>query len=133
MNHYGTMAQRHWARWLPQRYAGIQDPDSFFSALGEEVAQRLGGLMLDLAGDDLPGEDYLAKLGRLNAARNQAEEILLRELVLLPPESGAEEDPEEPVEPAAPPGEGWRPLVVRRGDPLWEQVNAEQQELAHGS
>ena len=117
MNHYGTMAQRHWARWLPERYAAIQDPDSFFSALGEEVTQRLGGLMLDLAGDDPPGEDYLTKLGRLNAARNQAEEILLRELVLLPPEPGAEEDPEEPSESAAPPGEGWRPLVVRRGDP----------------
>ena len=63
MNHYGTMAQRHWARWLPQRYAAIQDPDSFFSALGEEVAQRIGGLMLDLAGDDPPGEDYLSQAG----------------------------------------------------------------------
>src|SRR5260370_42490720 len=114
MNHYGTMAQRHWARWLPQRYAAIQDPDSFFSALGEEVAQRLGGLMLDLAGDDPPGGDYLAKLGRLNAARNQAEEILLRGLGLLPTEAGAEEDPEEPVEPAAPPGGGWRAPGGRR-------------------
>lgn len=30
----------------------------------------------DLAGDDQPGEGYLAKAGRLTAARHQAEEII---------------------------------------------------------
>ncbi len=110
MNHYGTMAQRHWARWLPDRYAAIQDPDSFFSTLGEEVARQIADLMLDLAGDDPPGEDYLVKVGRLNTARHQAEEIVLREQVLLPPEPGAEEDPAEPEEPT-PAQQGWRPLT----------------------
>ena len=90
MNHYGTMAQRHWARWLPQRYATIQDPDSFFSTLGEEVAQQIGDLGLDLAGDDPPGEGYLEKVGRLNMARLQAEEIVLKERILLEPEPGAD-------------------------------------------
>jgi len=69
MNHYGATAQRHWARWLPQRYAAIPDPDSFFSALGEEAAGQIADLALDLAGDDPPGEDYLVKVGRLNMAR----------------------------------------------------------------
>ena len=27
MNWYGVMAQNHWARWLPQRYATIEDPE----------------------------------------------------------------------------------------------------------
>ena len=26
MNRYGLMAQQHWARWLPARYAEIADP-----------------------------------------------------------------------------------------------------------
>ena len=143
MNHYGTMARRHWERWLPERYASIREPVSFFSALGEETARQIADLALDLAldlaGDDPPGEDYLVKVGRLNMARLQAEEIILPEQILLPPEPGAshepgDQDPGEPAdrsEPAA--GQpGW-PVIVDRSDPMWEQVNAEQEELASPS
>src|ERR1035438_5832998 len=92
MNHYGVTAQRHWERWLPERYATIQDPDSFFSTLGEEAAKQIADLTLDLAGDDPPGEDYMVKVGRLNMARLQAEEMVLQEQVLLLPEPGADPD-----------------------------------------
>ena len=129
MNHYGMTAQRHWERWLPSRYATIQDPDSFFSTLGEEVATRIANLTLDLAGDDPPAEDYLVKVGRLNMARLQAEEIVLREQVLLPPEPGA--DPEtDPQDEQAPASHQETPMIVDRDHPMWEQVNAEQEELA---
>jgi hypothetical protein len=37
------------------------------------------GLADELAGDDQPGEGYLAKAGRLTAARLQAEEIINHE------------------------------------------------------
>ncbi len=133
MNHYGTMARRHWERWLPERYSSIQEPVSFFSALGQETARQIADLTLDLAEDDPPGEDYLVKVGRLNMARLQAEEIILPEQILLPPESGAgqehgDQEPGDRSEPAAsPPG---RPVIVDRSHPLWEQVNAEQEELA---
>jgi hypothetical protein len=132
MNHYGLTAQRHWERWLPARYAAIQDPDSFFSTLGEEVANRIADLTLDLAGDDPPAEDYLVKVGRLNMARLQAEEIVLREQVLLSPERDADPDSgdqteQTPIGPQAP------PIIVDRSHPLWTQVNAEQEELAQGS
>ena len=132
MNHYGTMAQRHWQRWLPSRYATIQDPDSFFSTLGEEVAQRIGDLSLDLAGEDSAGEGYLEKVGRLNMARLQAEEIVLKEQVLLDPEPGADPEPGDLDEQNSPVNEQGRPLVVDRSHPLWEQVNAEQEDLTHG-
>jgi hypothetical protein len=132
MNQYGMLAQRHWARWLPERFASIQDPDSFFSTLGEELARQIADLALELAGDDPPGEDYLVKVGRLNMARLQAEEIVLREQVLLPPEPGASHDSSEqgPETPAAQAG---TPLVVDRSHRLWEQVNSEQEELGSGS
>lgn len=81
MNHYAVIARRHWQRWLPGRYAQIPDPDSFFSTLGQEAAQQIADLMMDLAGDDPPGEDYLTKAGRLTAARSQAEEIVLHDLL----------------------------------------------------
>ena len=55
MNRYGAMARAHWARWLPQRYATISDPDSFFSTLGQETEQQIDALATELAGDDQPG------------------------------------------------------------------------------
>jgi hypothetical protein len=132
VNHYGAMAQRHWARWLPERYAAIQDPSSFFSVLGDEVAQQIGDLSLDLAGGDPPGERYLEKVGRLNMARLQAEEIVLKDRVLLDPEPEADPDQSDPDQEALPVSRQAMPLVVDRSHPLWEQVNAEQEELAQG-
>jgi hypothetical protein len=99
MNRYGLMAQKHWARWLPARYALIEDPDSFFSDLGRLTAERIDSLALDLAGDDRPGEGYLGKAGRLGQARHQAEEIVLAELILLEPEPGVSEDGADPENP----------------------------------
>ena len=130
MNRYGAMARSHWARWLPQRYATISDPDSFFSTLGQETARQIDELAAELAGDDQPGEGYLEKAGRLTAARSQAEEIILPQQVLLAPEPETSEDPEENGQPTA---TGERPLVIDRSHPLWAEVNAEQQELAQDS
>lgn len=93
MNRYGLMAQQHWARWLPNQYATIEDPASFFSDLGSQAAERIDALALTLAGDDQPGEGYLGKAGRLGQARHQAEEIVLAELVLLDPEPGTDDEP----------------------------------------
>src|ERR1017187_3591632 len=109
MNRYGAMAQSHWARWLPQRYATINDPDSFFSTLGQETARQNDELAANLAGNDQPGEGYLAKAGRLTAERGQAEEIILPQQVLLAPEPEASEDLEgdDPL-----PAGGDRPLIV---------------------
>ena len=96
MNRYGLMAQNHWARWLPARYAQIEDPGSFFTDLGAQAAERIDSLALKLAGDDQPGEGYLGKAGRLGQARHQAEEIILAEMILLEPEPGADEEPQDP-------------------------------------
>jgi hypothetical protein len=101
MNRYGLMAQKHWARWLPSRYALIEDPDSFFSDLGRLTAERIDSLALNLAGDDRPGEGYLGKAGRLGQTRHQAEEIVLAELILLEPEPGVSEDGADPENPGA--------------------------------
>ena len=86
MNQYGTQAKKHWQKYLPMRYSQLNDPDSFFSDLGEQIAERVQSLMEDLAGEDPPGESYLDKLGRLNMARRDAEADVLREMALLDPE-----------------------------------------------
>ena len=94
MNRYGTMARSHWATVAAA--AVRDDPGSgqlLLDAWGRRQPGRSTELAAELAGDDQPGEGYLEKAGRLTAARSQAEEIILPQQVLLPPESGDERGP----------------------------------------
>jgi len=93
MNKYGQLAMDHWARTDPQRYQTIADPQSFFADLGEQAETQIQAMAASLAGTDQPGEEYLAKVGRLNMARLRAEEAILTELIWI---SG----PEAPQQPA---------------------------------
>ena len=129
MNRYGLMAQQHWAQWLPSRYAAIEDPDSFFSDLGNRASDKIAELADHFAGNSPPGEGYLDRVGRLGQARRQAEEIVLAEMILLDPEPGAGEDEAED-NPAISPAR--HPVIVTRDDPQWEQVRDEQQRRIRG-
>jgi hypothetical protein len=87
VNRYGVRAQVYWQTYLPDEYAQLADPNTFFATVGEQMANEIITLSLALAGDD-PGnnpgnEGYLEKVGRLNMARLQAEEQVMREM--LPP------------------------------------------------
>jgi hypothetical protein len=86
MNRYGEMASQHWQQWLPTRFRALENPTEFFTNLGEEISARIHELSQAIAGDDPPGEEFLAKVGRLNMARANAESQVLRELALLEPE-----------------------------------------------
>lgn len=96
MNTYGKFAQEAWKTTAPAEYALIPDPVQWFEALGEEAAQRVGELMMELAGPDPVGETYLEKVGRLNASKMQAEEIVRAEM--LTPDPSVQQEPEEDEE-----------------------------------
>ena len=87
--------------------------------MGQEAARQIDELATELAGDGQPGEDYLARAGRLTAARSQAEEIILPQQILLPPEPGRQRGPggERPAagEHAAAPGDRPQPPDVGGG------------------
>jgi hypothetical protein len=98
MNKYAHMAIRHWQTFLPDRLRAIPETDrtQFFTELGELAAAEIEELQMQLAGPDPKGEGYLEKVGRLNAARMQAEEKVLPELILLAPEEDEEDDSPSP-------------------------------------
>ncbi|MGD9526385.1 MAG: hypothetical protein AB7I38_11870 [Dehalococcoidia bacterium] len=123
MNTYGQQAMTHWRQRLPGRYAAIPDPEAFFTELGEQAAAQIEQLADKLADSDPPGETYMNKLGRLNAARQRATELVVRELIL--PDPGPDEAPT-----AAPPtagqetqpagsDESWIPVVEDPTHPYW--------------
>jgi len=64
-----------------------------FTDLGEEAAGEITRLWAQMRAqaDNPPGEDYLARVVRLNALRKQAEEVVLAGLILLPPGHDAPE------------------------------------------
>jgi hypothetical protein len=73
LNYYGELTRRQWEGCLPEIYQQIRDPGAFFAVLGEVIDQRIDELTDHLAGDDPPGEGYLAKVARLTAAREHAQ------------------------------------------------------------
>lgn len=95
-NHYAEMARNHMARYLPARFARIEDPEAHFAALGATVASAVEELTRTLAEDssDPPstteGPGFVERMGRMNSARLRAEEAVLAELVYLTPEPGTD-------------------------------------------
>lgn len=90
MNRYGEQAMEHWKENRPQAYRKLEDPEDFFTDLGEEIAQEIETRTKALAGKGTEGEGYLQRLQRLNTSRLEAEGEVLRERVLLEEEPGQE-------------------------------------------
>lgn len=79
MNKYAAMLRRQWETADPTFVQSLDDPTEHFSQLGEQVQNEISELLPTLEGTDPAGETYLRKVGRLNAARLQAEELVLTE------------------------------------------------------
>lgn len=81
MNKYARIAQEHWQRHAPSRYAALEDPESYFQDLGEtaltQIAQMEAYLERQLP-TDLP---YLDRVRHLQSIRLRAEETVLTDLV----------------------------------------------------
>ena len=83
MNRYGRQAREHYRRHRPRTLAGMDDPETTFTEIGEALATQIEERARSLAGQAPPGEGYLATLQQLNSARFQAESEVLREELLL--------------------------------------------------
>ncbi len=86
MNRYGILAREHWTTHAPSRVNQLENPDEFFTELGEQVSERVASLSMILEQEHQPSPNYLDQVGRLNAIRKQAEEVALKDLVWLAPE-----------------------------------------------
>ena len=81
MNKYGQQARTYWETERPEALSQIPDPTEFFSTLGQQIQDQVIDLSQQLAGPDPTGEGYLEKVGRLNSATMEAEEIVMNDLV----------------------------------------------------
>jgi hypothetical protein len=86
VNSYGAKALSHWRRYLPGQLAQVQDPEAFFTLLGEAAETEIDQIADALAQTTPPGEGYLEELARLETARKTAEMQVTREMLLVDPE-----------------------------------------------
>lgn len=98
LHRYARLAEQHMQTYLPARYHQIDDPDTYFTQLGEQIAEAVHTLEITLAATEPAATDYLLRAGQLRAARVQAEEIVFSDLVYLPPENPdpRHPDPDDP-------------------------------------
>lgn len=81
MNRYGLIARDHWQAHAPARYESLENPEEYFTALGESVLAQVDQTARDLERQlptDLP---YLERVAQLRAVQLQAEELALADLV----------------------------------------------------
>jgi len=100
VNSYGAEALRYWRACLPASYGRVEDPETFFTRLGEQADAEIEDRYLEYAGPDGPGESAEDKQARLTQAMNRAVEEVFAELVTPSPASQGEPDPEDEVPPA---------------------------------
>jgi hypothetical protein len=100
LGRWGAVAKDHYERFVPSRVAGMSEEErnSFYSELGRDMEEMVETYELALRGPDPEGEEFLARLGRFNMARLQAEERVRAEFL---PAPGPEDDldPDRPATP----------------------------------
>jgi hypothetical protein len=103
MNHYGQQALTHWRRYLPVSFGRLEDPERFFTDLGDQADAEIEERYLEYAGPEIPGESAEDKQERLTQAMNRATEEVYAELVTPSPASQGEppEDQSPETSPAS--------------------------------
>lgn len=126
MNEYGKRARQNWECLAPRALEKLlqAEPD-YFQKLGERAQEEVEILQLSLAGPDLPEETYFQKVGRLNMAKMQAEEVVNHNLLTPPEDSWEVQDEDE----ESPHPEMTRFLeMLRENDRDWREME-EQEEI----
>jgi hypothetical protein len=102
MNRYGMVAMAHWRRYAPTRLAALDDPEAFFTDLGNQVAAQVSDLAAILGTEGSSEQTYWQQVARMVSARQLAEEVVMGNLVWV-------HDPELPLDQAREEWEQTRP------------------------
>ena len=87
MNRYGHMARAHWRSVAPHRFAALPASDTFFTALGERVSDRVSILIEEQMRPAPAYESPAAHASRLAVAERKAVEAAMIDLVWIEPET----------------------------------------------
>ncbi len=128
---YGEMAAKHMERWQPTAYASIppQERESYFLDLNEAVTEAIRSRERSSIPPPIRTlDDHQEYVAQTTMSHLMAEEAVLAEMVLLPPESGLASEAGEPEIDAtgAYLDRGWRSPRVELSDEEWQDRQAEE-------
>lgn len=83
MNHYGQIAMEYTQDNAPEHFAEIEDPETYFTEAGEEIAEEIAEALAQLVGEPAAGESLEDYRRRSSRSLRQAEEIVLADHYLL--------------------------------------------------
>lgn len=86
MNHYGQIALECWITVAPSHVAALENPEEFFTKLGERVLAHVKERSVRFHESAPQNENEVAKAVRIAADWKLAEELVVRELVQIPRE-----------------------------------------------
>lgn len=81
MNRYGLLAQQHWMTHAPTAFRDLENPEKFFTQMGDSAAFQIDQLASELESRIPTGLEYLEQAQQISMCRRQAEEQVLAELV----------------------------------------------------
>lgn len=83
MNQHGRHAREVMIETDPERYSQIQDPETYFHSLGNQIRDRIAALeSSQTPWPEVDAEqDPMRKIGLLNAAKTRAREIVYQEMI----------------------------------------------------
>lgn len=81
MNRYGVLAREHWEKYAPSRVEALEDPEGFFTEMGEQVQGQVQAIAQQLEISTPAEQEYQARVAQLTGFRRQAEEQVLAEMV----------------------------------------------------
>lgn len=88
VNIWGVNAKKHWQAHRPQSYAALENPEEFFTTLGEQAAARYSVLRDSFLEGMSPNDGTMSWaefLDRSAQADQRAQEIVETEMIYLPP------------------------------------------------
>lgn len=85
-SYYAQMSRRRWETLAPKRTAALENPEEFFSLMGEQIETAIASTYPSLLQQSRPSSQYLTEVGRQSAARKQAEEYALAQMEWPEPE-----------------------------------------------
>jgi hypothetical protein len=77
MGRFEQAARQAWQDLAPTALAEMTDPSQFFQDLEKDAEAAWAELAVQLAGPGSPGETYFQRVGRLEAAKLRALEMIL--------------------------------------------------------
>lgn len=86
MNQYAAQAMAHWEKYLPEHLASLEDPQEFFTDLGEKAEQEIQDRVEAMRANRPTTSSFLTNVGLANNDLTTVRGEVIRSMILVDPQ-----------------------------------------------